>query len=141
MKHQKPIQFLILLTLILAAVLSCATLSREIPSDITAGELFQKGQDAYNEYDDLETAVYFYEEYLSRFPDDMQKVVEVEYEIAFIYYKEKQYDEAETRLLKLIDRYSDESAQLLPVWPLTLAEQLVLKINEIRNPSSDDVTQ
>jgi outer membrane protein assembly factor BamD (BamD/ComL family) len=92
--------------------------------------MFQRAQEASDEgrYD---VALQYYEEFLVRYPDEPGPIVEAEYEIAFIAYKQERYEDAVTGFEAVIDRYDDEDAAELPAWPLVLSEKLLERIDEI----------
>jgi len=83
---------LLLLLIPLVALTGCNSAPDTIPDDVTPAVLLQMAQASILKDNNNDNAVYYYTEFLNRFPDETQKVVEAEYEIAFIHYKEKDYD-------------------------------------------------
>lgn len=115
--------------IVISAASSCATLTGEIPEDMPAVEYFQKAQEAINSRNDYKTALIYYNTFLERFPQDT-KTVEALYEIAFIYYKRGDLEEAETRYSDLVSRYRAPGGESLPRWPYILA---VKHLEEIKS--------
>lgn len=116
---------LILLTLLI--ITSCASSPREIDETLNPVELFQLAQEASNNKD-FETAVKYYEVFIAKYSDDIQRLVEAEYEIALITYKQGNPVRAEELLTDLLSRYSGEGAQVLPAWPMILSRKLLKQI-------------
>ena len=85
------------------------------------------------ERSDYPTALRYYRTLLERYPEDYQNVPAAEYEIAFIYYKQGNYDAAERRFRELLERYQGDQAQLYPEWPRVLSEKILGKIEEKRS--------
>jgi outer membrane protein assembly factor BamD (BamD/ComL family) len=109
------------------AIAGCQSTPDFIPEDLQPREYFQRAQEAVVERNDYDTALFYYQTFLERYPDDIQRSVEAEYEIAFIRYK--QDDPAAGQLFEeLLARYDAEGAELLPGWPRVLAEKLLEKI-------------
>lgn len=113
----------------------CASTPETIPPDLTPREFFQRAQEAVVEGENYATALLYYETFLERYPGNLQRVVEAEYEIAFIHYKTNELELARTQFQKLLDRYSAEGAEILPRWPKALAEKILLKIEGAAEPA------
>jgi len=106
---------------------SCQSTPENIPEDLKPREYFQLAQEAVVQRQDYDTALFYYQTFLERYPDDIQRGVEAEYEIAFLKYK--QNDPAAEELFRnLLARYDEEGAEILPAWPKVLAEKLLEKI-------------
>ncbi len=120
----KKLTILILTILILA---SCASVQPEIDDTLNPAELFQLAQESSNKKD-YETALRYYEAFISRHSDDIQRLVEAEYEIAFITFKQGNLNRAEELFTDLLARYSGEGAQVLPAWPMVLSKKLLKQI-------------
>jgi tetratricopeptide (TPR) repeat protein len=91
---------------------SCRSLP-QISADLSAPELVQKAQEA-SEWNGWKTAQAYYQAILDRFPDDLENTCTAQYEIAFIYYKQKKYAQAEAEFNALLARYNDVDGDLLP---------------------------
>ena len=111
------------------ALAACHSTPDYIPEDLQPREYFQLAQEAVVERQDYDTALFYYQTFLERFPTDIQRTVEAEYEIAFIRYKQKD-PRAEQLFRDLLARYDREGAELLPGWPRVLAEKLLKNITE-----------
>ena len=116
---------IIVILLLFMLTFSCQTTLQSIPQDMTPSEFFQKAQAAVVERNDYETALKYYQTFLERFPDDVQKTVEAEYEIAFIYYKLEDFDSARSGFTTLLDKYAAEGSEILPQWPKILSEKVL----------------
>jgi outer membrane protein assembly factor BamD (BamD/ComL family) len=108
---------------------SCYTGPVKLSDDITAAELIQQGQAAY-EWNRYGQAVQYYEAILERFPDDIDRVCEAEYEIARIHYKQKKYGQAREKMQALRTRYDTGEADILPSKFRILSEIVLAQIDE-----------
>ena len=119
----------ILFALLLAGTLfACQSSPEVIMEDLDPREFFQRAQEAVVERSDYETALQYYETFLDRYPNDIQRSVEAEYEIAFIYYKLGDVATAEQRFIDLLKKYEQPGADVLPQWPRSLAAKILAKI-------------
>ncbi|MAG13059.1 MAG: hypothetical protein CMN78_00500 [Spirochaetales bacterium] len=110
------------------ALLGCQSTPETIPDDLAPREFFQLAQEAVVERSDHKTALFYYEKFLERYPDDVQRSVEAEYEIAFIYYKLNDIERSQQLLENLLEKYESPGAEVLPQWPRTLADKILTKI-------------
>ena len=120
---------LILLILITLIITSCASGPQEIDDTLNPAELFQLAQEA-SDNKDFEKAVKYYEVFIAKYSDDIQRLVEAEYEIAFIAFKQGNLNRAEELFTDLLARYSGEGAQVLPAWPMVLSRKLLKQIED-----------
>ena len=118
-------------TIIAAAVMltlftigGCKTVPESIDEDLTPIEYFQLGQEA-SDKSNYEAALLYYKTFIERFPDDSQRIVEAEFEIAFIYHKLEDEATAREMYQAILDKYSQPGAELLPAWPRVLSEKLL----------------
>lgn len=119
-----------LLLLSATALTGCESTPEEIPPDLSRMEMFQRAQEAADR-NQWNLALRYYREFSRRFPEDRGAIMEARYEIAFISYKQKNYDEAREGFEAIIAAYEDEEArQGLPEWPLVLAGRLLEIIEE-----------
>lgn len=118
----------ILLLSIGLALSACQSTPEEIPEDLQPREFFQKAQEAVVEWNDYDTALFYYQAFLERYPNDIQKSVEAEYEIAFIHYKQDDFATATTLFENLLAKYEGEGAEVLPQWPRVLSQKVLDKI-------------
>ena len=117
----------IILTIFIIA--SCASTPTEIDETLNPAELFQLAQEASNKKDYV-TALGYYEVFVKNYSDDIQRLVEAEYEIAFIAFKQGNMDRAKVLFTELLDRYSGEGASVLPGWPMILSKKHLKKIED-----------
>ncbi len=96
-------------------------------NSLNKAEFFQKAQEASNE-GDYKTALSFYSHFLTKYPDDIQKGIEADYEIAFIAYKQHQYKKADRLFSAILDKYSTDASQVLPAWPRILSQKIKKEI-------------
>ncbi len=92
----------------LAFFASCASTQTEIPAELTAQELIQKGQDRF-ESKDYKNALRYYNAVTERYADSLPVYVEASYEIGHIYMKQKKYEQASAVFNEIIDIYSKTS--------------------------------
>ena len=120
------------LTAIILAILiitSCTSTPEEIDETLNPAELFQLAQKASNSKD-YETALRYYEVFVKYHSEDIQRLVEAEYEIAFIAFKQGDMDRAKLLFTELLDRYSGEGASVLPGWPMILSRKILKEIED-----------
>lgn len=108
---------------------ACKTVPPVIPEDLHPSEFFQRAQEASNN-GKYSNALIYYNTFLERYPDDIQREVEAEYEIAFIAYKQKQYEKAKQLFEELLKKYSPDASQILPAWPKVLAQKVLSDLKE-----------
>ena len=104
---------LCILILFLLSSWGCKSGPVVIEEGLTQAELFQRAQEAA---DDLQwdTALSYYNAFLERYPDDTPNVYSAEYEIAFIYYKKGELENAKDLFLKLIEKYEENNDPQVP---------------------------
>ena len=124
-------QFLLLL---LAAVFlflsSCNTVPKNIPENMQPEEYFKNAQAAVVDWGNYKRALFYYNEFIKKYPDMQGKIIEAEYEIAYIYYKKDNYYESEKRFNSILEKYQSDYAALYPEWPKILSEKIIIKIEE-----------
>lgn len=120
--------YLIFSIVILALFASCATTEMEdIPTDLSAAQLLQLGQDAEgaSQYKNAEN---YFNTTIQRFGLDNSIYIEARYELGCCYFKEKQYDKAEVCFNEILSIYEDSDVNSLPPEFQKLA---TLKLNQI----------
>lgn len=123
--------YLLLIAISIVLAVSCKTTPKHIDENLTPPEFFQYAQEAVVERTDYKTALFYYNTFIERFPEDLANVVAAEYEIAFIHYKKKDYETAKQLFTDLLTRYNSEGESVpLPRWPAVLAEKLLEVIGE-----------
>lgn len=123
--------FLLIIPLLLTA--GCKSGPKDIETDLTPPEYFQRAQQAVIERTDYDTALAYYKLVLEQFPNDRQNGVIAKYEIAFIHYKEGDYDTAREGFEEILSIYEQENTGRLPPWPPVLSQKLLEKMDEDSN--------
>ena len=111
---------------------SCYTGPIVVPDGLTTAELIQRGQEA-SDKNRHNHSLQYYSALIERFPFDIDSIIAAEYEIAFIHYKQKNYDLAKTELNDLLGRYNVPDEELLPPQFKILSGIVLSKIEEIEN--------
>jgi len=122
-----------LAALIITAITAVSCISTgpvEIPDGLTATELIQRGQEA-SDRNRYNVSLQYYEAVTERFPYDIESVIAAEYEIAFIHYKQKNYEQSKTEFYSLLERYNTPDQELLPAKFKILSNIVLGKIAEI----------
>jgi outer membrane protein assembly factor BamD (BamD/ComL family) len=110
---------------------ACASDRNVISGDLTPAELVQMAQEE-SDKNSYGKAARFYNMILERFPDDRAAVCGARYEIAFINYKQKKYDEAEQDFNALLELYDGSDGDLLPQKYYILSSIVLENINTAR---------
>ena len=113
-------------------VVSCATGPTVVPENLSPAELIQRAQEA-SDRNRYEVSLQYYEAIIERFPFDIDNIIAAEYEIAFIHYKQKQYETAKAEFSDLLERYNTPDEALLPPQFKILSLKILEKIEEIEN--------
>lgn len=99
-----------------------------VPPDLTSQKIIQIAQEETLR-ENWNNALYYYEILKERFPDNNTQLI-ADYEIAFIHYKQKKYQESQQLFQSLLDTYYDESSSIYPLWPKILSEKLLATVEE-----------
>ncbi|GHV86824.1 lipoprotein [Spirochaetia bacterium] len=125
------------LAVIMVTVAACATGPVNIPNEMTAAELIQRGQEA-SDRNRYNVALQYYQALLDRNITNIDLVCAAEYEIAFIHYKQNKYTDAKDEFNALLERYETPDQELLPQQFKTLSrivlEQIAEKEQQRDNP-------
>ena len=113
---------------------SCANRPVVVEEDLTPMELIQRGQEA-SDRNRFTAALQYYEALLTRFPYDIDSICAAEYEMAFIHYKQKDYDLARSGFNHLLTRYDTPDEELLPPQFKILSNIVLARIDEIEASS------
>jgi outer membrane protein assembly factor BamD (BamD/ComL family) len=129
MKTMKKLASLgfVVMALVVCALTACASAPFEVPPGLTPAELIQRAQEA-SDRNRYGRAKQYYEAILIRFPSDSENICTAEYEIAFIFYKQKDYEEAKSGFNKLLLRYNSPDAEALPSQYKVLAGKVLENI-------------
>lgn len=122
----KNIFVIALATAILSA---CSSVPSEIPEDLTAQELIQKGQ---NEFENgrYKASLRYYNAVTERYADSPPVYAEATYEIGHLFMRQKKYDKAEPIFQDLLDLYAQSQPGTMPGAYQKLAQLEIEKINE-----------
>jgi outer membrane protein assembly factor BamD (BamD/ComL family) len=124
--------------LALAAVMcfyACASGSMHISEDLSPSELIQRAQEA-SDRNRYRVALQYYQVLLERNLYNIDLVCTAEYEIAFIYYKQKKYTQAKDGFNDLLERYNTPNEENLPPQFKLLAVKVLERITEKESPRS-----
>jgi len=118
------------LLIVIAALLgACASQPEEIPEELEPIEYFQRAQKIASEDENYALAKRYYKAFIERYPEDIQRIVEAKYEIAYLSYKQGDYELARQQFEEMLSYYEDEGSSVLPRWPQVLAEKVLDKMN------------
>ncbi len=129
MRNTTFTRLLPLLVVLLAILGACASQPEEIPEDLEPIEYFQRAQNIVSENENYTRAVAYYQAFIERYPEDIQRIVEAKYEIAFLSYKQGNYEQARQQFEELLSYYEDEGSQVLPRWPKVLTQKVLEKMS------------
>jgi len=124
------LKYAALAALLITAISCVSTGPVEIPEGLTTAELIQRGQEA-SDRNRYNVSLQYYEAVTERFPYDIDSVIAAEYEIAFIHYKQKNYELSKTEFNRLLERYNTPDQELLPAQFKILSNIVLGKIQEI----------
>ena len=110
-------------------LVSCSSVPNEIPEDLTAQELIQKGQDAF-ERGNYKASLRYYNAVTERYADIPPVYAEATYEIGHLFMRQKKYEQAEEIFHDLIDLYAAAPPGAMPGAYRKLAQIELDKINE-----------
>ncbi|MDR1786889.1 MAG: tetratricopeptide repeat protein [Treponema sp.] len=123
--------------LVLLAAAACSSGPAVIPEGLSPAELVQRGQEA-SDRGRYKAAVRYYEAILERFPNDTDSLCAAEYEIAFIHYKQKKFDEARREFNALLNRYKGPNGEFLPAQFGILARKVLERMPAPKAPSEGE---
>lgn len=132
MKPKTLLAFLSVMVCAAFLALSCATRPGPVPEGLSVLELIQRGQEA-SDRNRFAVALNYYQTILERFPHDMDAVCAAEYEIAFIHYKQRNFDLAREKFNALLARYDSPDAALLPPQFKILSNIVLARMDETEN--------
>jgi outer membrane protein assembly factor BamD (BamD/ComL family) len=115
-------------------LVSCASQDPSTQEGLTAGEIFQRAQDAVDR-GNYTLGITYYTLCQERYPDDVSHQVWASYEIAFIYHKMGQNQKALQLFDELLARYAKEGNALPPA-PQVLAQKLKTRLEEASKKKS-----
>jgi outer membrane protein assembly factor BamD (BamD/ComL family) len=119
----------LIITLAVVSCIACASGPVDIAPDLSSAELIQRGQEA-SDRSRYNQALQYSGAILERYSSNNDAVCAAEYETAFIHYKQKKYEQAETEFNALLTKYEDVDAELLPPQFKILSTIVLEKIAE-----------
>jgi len=125
----------ILLILACLFVFSACASGINISEELSPAELIQRAQEA-SDKNRYKTALHYYRALHERNQTIMDLVITAEYEIAFIHYKQKKYQQSRKELNAVLEYYSKPDAELLPQQFKRLSEIVLKKIDDKEKPLS-----
>ncbi|MDR2362940.1 MAG: tetratricopeptide repeat protein [Spirochaetaceae bacterium] len=108
--------------------LSCVSKPLVISEGLSPAQLIQQGQEA-SDKNKFDQALAYYTVLLQKYPENMEIVCAAEYEIAFIHYKQKKYNQARTEFNALLARYDTPDEELLPAQFKILSQIVLAKLD------------
>ena len=110
---KKAVFVLFLLTIAVISSVSCKS-TQEIPEDLSAKQLIQSGQDAFENYK-YKLALDYFNAVIDRYGDtDMALYVEAKYEIGHLYMKQKKQKLAKPVFEEILEIYSSVLPGTIP---------------------------
>jgi len=111
---------------------SCQTTVLNISHDLSPAELIQRAQEA-SDHNRYNVSLQYYQALYERNRSNIDLIITAEYEIAFIHYKQKKYQQSREEFLKLLEYYNSADAELLPQQYKILANIVLKSIEEKEN--------
>lgn len=106
---------------------SCTSSAVLAEETLSAVEYFQKAYEA-SDNKNYKLAIRYYEDFREKYPEETERNLWAEYEIAFTYYKMGNLEQAATLIDQLLAKYAGEGAEAYPPAPKALAEKVKEKI-------------
>jgi outer membrane protein assembly factor BamD (BamD/ComL family) len=103
-----------------------------IDDDLSPAELIQRAQEA-TDRNRYKIAMQYYQALYDRNQNNIDLVITAEYEIAFIHYKQKNYQTAKEKLNSLLNYYNSPDAELLPQQFKILSQIVLERMDEKEN--------
>ena len=137
-KNRTKIAAAILFTALALTLIGCNS-TKNIPDDLSAPQLLQRGQ-ASIDASDYKTAEKYYLKTIEQYGDDTNTYIEAKYELAHLYIKTKRYDKAYDNLTEILELYDYAVAGTLPAAYKKLAQIEMdkipaAKLEELQNAS------
>ena len=107
----KKILFVTTIFLAVIFVVSCASIPKDIPLELSAKELNQKAQEC-TAVENYAGAEVYYKTLIQRYGMDTSVLIPAEFELAHVYIKQKKYDKAKPLLEKVLSYYEVDATNL-----------------------------
>ena len=131
---KKIIVLLSIITLAAAVLFTSCQTVKDIPEDLTAPQLLQRGQ-SYADNADYKNAEACYLATIDRYGDNTDTYIEAKYELAHLYIKTRNYDKARSALEEILELYDYAMAGTLPAAYKKLAQ---LDMEKLPNRSEEE---
>ena len=115
------------------SITSCQSI-KDIPEDLTAPQILQRGQ-SYADNADYKNAEACYLATIDRYGDDTNTYIEAKYELAHLYLKTKNYDKARAALEEILEIYDYAMIGTLPAAYKKLAQ---IDMEKLPNRSAEE---
>ena len=125
----KKLIFFPVCLIFLLSLFSCASSAALDEEGLSPAEYFQKAYKA-SDNKNYKLAIRYYEAFQAKYPDEVERNIWAEYEIAFTYYKMGNMEKADELFTLLIARYDEEGSVNFPPGPLALAEKVLAEIKK-----------
>jgi outer membrane protein assembly factor BamD (BamD/ComL family) len=125
-------KFCVIFVLAVFLISACGTSPINISYDLSPAELIQRAQEA-SDRNRYNVALQYYQALYDRNRGNIDLVITAEYEIAFIHYKKKNYQQSREELTALLKYYDSPDAELLPQQFRVLANIVLKRIEEKEN--------
>ncbi len=102
----------VILVCLLALISSCAGMPSAVSPEWTEDMFFKNAQEAMDN-NNYKLALYYYEVFSIRYPENIQKGIAAEYEKAFIYYKTGKYKLAKEGFERILKKYEESPHAML----------------------------
>ena len=119
----------VLLALAVTLIFSACASNMNISEDLSPAELIQRAQEA-SDRNSYNTALQYYYALRDRNKNNIDLVITAEYEIAFIHYKQKKYQQAREELNAVLEYYNTPDEELLPLQFKRLSQIVLKSIDE-----------
>jgi outer membrane protein assembly factor BamD (BamD/ComL family) len=127
----KSIRLCFLSAFIIGLFSACVS-AANISEELSPAELIQRAQEA-SDKNRYNTALQYYQVLHERNRSNIDLIITAEYEIAFIHYKQKKYNQAKSGLNAVLDYYNTPDEELLPQHFKRLARIVLERIDEKQN--------
>ena len=107
----KKILFVTTIFLAVIFVVSCTSIPKDIPLELSAKELNQKAQEC-TAVENYAGAEVYYKTLIQRYGMDTSVLIPAEFELAHVYIKQKKYDKAKPLLEKVLSYYEVDATNL-----------------------------
>ena len=107
---------------------SCAS-TINIPANLSPAQLIQRGQEA-SDRNRYRQSLQYYTAIIERHSLYIDYVIAAEYEIAFIHYKQRRFDQARNEFNSILARYDTPERELLPPQFEILSRIVLERINQ-----------